>query len=121
MRVGAAVERDDGIVGQQITECPDDHLRSQRRLGCGRDLVEQTVPVAHPLLCLLQKTAIGLSLQQRQQSLQRRLDVAGEADLDGIAKAQTLGFEIDLYAARLSGSWVIFLPARLYCPPSTRT
>ena len=73
-------------------------------------LVKQPIPLACSLLCLDQKGAVGLALQQRQQSLQCRLDVTSEPDFHRIPQPETIGLEINLHTARLTGLRIVLLP-----------
>ena len=61
----------EGVIREEIAEHAHHHLGAQRRAGNRGHLIQQAIPVRHALLRFVEERAIGLSLDQRQQPLQR--------------------------------------------------
>lgn len=110
MGVRAAIEGNDRIVLDQITDGFDHHLRPERRKRRPFDVAEQAVPARHAVLRLLKKSAVRLMTKQREERRERRFGVADEADFDRIAQADPVRLRVDLHATRLPRLRVIFEP-----------
>jgi hypothetical protein len=66
VRVRAAIKRDHGVVGNQVADGFDHHLRPQGRTRGRLDFC-QAVPVRHAALRFLQKAAVRLPLEEGDQ------------------------------------------------------
>src|ERR1700728_38150 len=95
MGICAAVERDDGIIGERIAQGAQHHLRPERRPLSLRNTGQQRIPVAHVLLRLEEELAGLLLLQQRQQGSQRSAYIAYETDFHRIAQTDMRALEVD--------------------------
>ena len=131
MGVGAAIQRQNGVIREEIAEHAHHHLGAQRRLGKPMPLDPAGRFQSATLLRFVEERAIGLSLDQRQQPLQGAFDVAGQPDLYGITQAEPVRLEVDLNAACLTWRRIIFFPvhgraenehciACLHCPRRRR-
>src|SRR5262249_10863079 len=71
-----------------------------------RALVHEIVPLAHSLLRVLEKAAVGIPAEERQQSPERATAVPYQPDLDRIAEADSHGIQLGLDGARLVWLWI---------------
>ncbi len=93
----ADVAGEDGAGSSQIARGTRDLLGMQppARLALGQ-VVQVLARLAVVIARLLQEVRVRLGLETREKSLQRGLDVADEAELDGVAPADGLGPQVHL-------------------------
>src|SRR4029079_9601198 len=84
----AAVDGDDGVVGQQLVELVDDDLRLQGHVGARGLFSEQAVPLLHALLGGFEEGAVLFALHQRRQRDEYAAAIAVERDVGWIAEAE---------------------------------
>jgi hypothetical protein len=98
----AAIATNNRIVGQELIELMRDDLGFHRKVRPTRALFHEMIPLLYPSLNAVEKSALRLALDERQQRAEDVGASSDQTDLDRVSKADPIRIDIDLHTARLA-------------------